>query len=50
VNDESETKVMKRIPPTHIDEDARRRWVLEVLADLSDETPTPLGTPTVRAL
>ena len=49
MNDESETKVMKRIPPTHIEEDARRRWVLDVLADLSEETPAPLGAPTALA-
>jgi hypothetical protein len=49
VNEESATEVMKRIPPAYIEEDARRRWVLDVLADLSEETPTPPGIATVRA-
>jgi len=49
VNDESTTEVMKRIPRADIEEDARRRWVLDVLADLSDETPAPQGAATVRA-
>jgi hypothetical protein len=36
-DDESTTEVMKRPSPTAIAEDARRRWLLGVLGDLSDD-------------